>query len=372
MSGCLPHQHQPAGLREAFRVASGVVLRRRCLAAATDPDRVCLRLDPSSEDGKLRVVSLAPRPRLSEWEESFLHLAPQRLIIEVEGPASLSIHVGRFGARYDRGRYTADDPRSALSSLIPRGISDVLVAECRSQSRRRERCDLLHGIGTFDEGHHLAHEEQFVAELAAGAPLVAADTVYFIAAYANRFRHGAILLMTTLSEPDQMLKGLDPRFILCPCSEPAREWNAGVLDYLWWVSVVRLAQVGVSVLTPCDVPALRDWAASEGEFSVFRAREAWHRDAKNAAQLSQIDGVTVFDSQLRPCILGGHVAEVDIRDLPSEWHAFLEKRGSRHKSGAFLAYKNPGTLCIVVSQDGTLTAFSCDSSGAAKFGQVHV
>jgi DNA integrity scanning protein DisA with diadenylate cyclase activity len=74
------------------------------------------------------------------------------------------------------------------------------------------------------------------------------------------------------------------------------------------------------------------------------------RYARLAARFSVVDGIVVMSSLLEPLVFGA------LTSVPLEFTEVSDK-GARHRSAAYCASRLPGSLAIVVSQDGSVRAY---------------
>jgi hypothetical protein len=108
------------------------------------------------------------------------------------------------------------------------------------------------------------------------------------------------------------------------------------------------------------------------ELERLQRDTAEHRLAQNLARLSHIDGAVLVDRNLNVLAFGAKIRvrtkECRVRRLRlgegEQLIELAELGGTRHQSAASYAMERPGSVALVVSQDGTLSLISCSDARA--------
>jgi hypothetical protein len=140
-----------------------------------------------------------------------------------------------------------------------------------------------------------------------------------------------------------------------------------MLDVVGWDTHRSLARRGITIL-PLNAQfqsaaGLQVWADEIGGVRFDTAVRRWHEDVKRCAQLTQTDGAVIFDPLLSPRAFGVKFLVTEPGTLPEAFRQLVGRRGMRHQSAASIVNAVPGSLAIVVSQDGGVTGFAHSSSG---------
>jgi len=340
----------------------------RRLAPGAGRDWLCARFgrDP---DGRWSVLSVAPR---QEFPPMLADLAWGNIaFVETGGPGCVVLKVNDHEVRYARGRYVTFDPIGSIRAILPSFMPEAMAAPILAPFANRH--DHQPPYVDVDEHAYAHHYDAFADEVRDVAGIVAADGVYFIAEYTNRLRHGGTLLV---AENPNALFGATPllgtaRHTMSPIQDVDKRWNAAMLEALEWESHRRLARKGVTVLAGLNKEfqggdGLKRWIDGPGNGRIGGCLKRWNGDAHRCAELTQMDGVTVFDRLLHPVAIGVKVLNVTdevVEKLPSEFREVALGRGLRHQSAACAVAALRGSLALVVSQDGHVTAFAHGTDG---------
>jgi hypothetical protein len=365
-------------MREGGTLTSELVLRPpvrdfdglRRLAPAAGRERLCLRFG-RDRDNEWTVLAIAPRQELTEpFAESFWGTL---VLAEAMDPGCVVLRVNHYEVRYERGRYVTFDPLTSLRAILPAFIPDALAAYALNLTPDVHQRG--HALPTLviDEEAYWGHYEAFAEEVRGTARDAATDGVYFIAEYTNRLHHGGTLLF--MDNPQTLLgnaSAASARHTFSPVEDQEKRWNNAMLEALEWESHRRLAEKGASVLGPRlyeqfrGAEGLKLWTQEVCRWRIKTALEEWQASAHRCADLTQIDGVAVFDALLNPHGTGVKLLNVNdesVRRLPEAFRDAALGRGLRHQSAACAVASIPGSLALVVSQDGHVTAFAHAKDG---------
>lgn len=315
-------------------------------------------------DQALHLVGIGPIPSLSPDDRT----VPERFHLTLHGPGHLTVSNVLATVEYKRGQYRSSDESSDLREYWPEAAIKSLVKMVAKPNRRTKELGVGSSTVAIDEVQWKQHGERF-AEIARNrAPFTMRKAGASLLAEARLLGHGAAILVTESTDPVRNVVKTALPFARPVRAAGSAAWSAGLVSHLAHGIHCSLAQgvLGepVAVLKQLtdawgtkDLPA---WASAAGAARLQAAERTAADTLRALARLTQIDGALICDGLLEP-VAAGVVFEVPPwRELDEE----LRERGTRHQSMWAAAKANPGSLGLVVSQDGDITAFRGDEAPA--------
>ena len=179
----------------------------------------------------------------------------------------------------------------------------------------------------------------------------------------RELHHGGCLMLTNLEQP--------PAIVFAKCNELESKLKSspGNYGYNWSIlgyvhvrtHLLMLERDGTVILKDLEERTPQDADMMLREIHLSMHDRQLGRYAELSAQLSSVDGIVVMDRLLEPVIFGGLVnLPADFTDVPD--------KGARHRAGAYCASLIPGSVAIVVSQDGGVTAYRKPADGGPIVG----
>lgn len=281
--------------------------------------------------------------------------------VVVHGPGVVALQDrGRGVSVYERGAYRS--PETWRDVAIPTELTARLVELSRPGSRTMPWSLQPESMRSVDPVRWQLLQGRWIKAATSVAEHAARIWLAQLASAIARNRHGGALLHVPSSDVSPGLLS-DPGTALAvpptsPCHAPAS--LLGLLEYVFAVTNLEAAQDGVAVLRgqPGSGMSLDQWAIYNGApvaYAAFRRLRDW---AKATASLSGVDGAIVLDQYLSPALFGAKFTTTEVPSGVEHDHDELAKRGTRHRSMAAAVGATPGSIGVVVSQDGPITVFS--------------
>jgi len=288
--------------------------------------------------------------------------------IRVIGPGAIELTVGDATVRFDRHSYESIDESRTISELVPAKYSESIATVCTAPTQFNFGLWLGHSVVGYSPELLKEHSSVLWEEALAVARGAATQTVAALIRDIRAGMHGGtIVFVDDPDEGESPIAQLDviDAYRLQEWNSPMKPdpWNCGLLDYVGWRTHRELARRGITVLSDLGTSGqdLRKWADSVGWIRVKLAAELWEADTHATARLASTDGAVILDQRFRPLAFGckfGSVNSGSHQDSNTE-NSLLGK-GMRHRSAAAVVARDPNAMALVISQDGSVTAFRHD------------
>jgi len=338
-------QHPPE--RRLTPIATGAeAIRRLCLAI--DPRENCWRISLDESTNDISVTGIArcpvgtlPRPYVDT-------------IIEVDGIASVSIRIGDARAKYSRCQHFVPNAETLLPTLIPTAIVDAVSQRCFTTTGPAPTVKYLpfaRGYVPIDIESYDSYRPQLESTTREVADALIPPIILLALRRMQELQHGGCLVLTA-SEP--LLTDLFAKsWRLSPIAEKGPDsygYNWAPLAYVQVFAHLKLAKDGVVIFSDLKALPLEEARRLLQDVHLSaRDRDAGDY-ARLVAQLTVVDGIVVLSPLLEPSMFGG------ITSVPSDFTDVASK-GARHRAAAYCTTLLPGSVALVVSQDGTVTAY---------------
>jgi len=361
---------------------SGDGIRRLCLASVPGKNCWRLRYDPATKS--VAIIGLA------NYFESFFPMdIYDETIIDIDGPGSIAIRIGSARAKYARGRHYPPTADETLRSVFPQVIIETVARQCFTTKGWKQRPSIPFGRGfqTLDGELYAANRTKLEDIMKEAANVYVPGVVLTIVDHMRQLRHGGCVVLTIEAALPDSLFSKANRLGPPPATTEQSGYNAAFLSLIQaeghrvlaerekvvlfdQLKPRRLEEKANSLTLPDDERAAlleeiradaltRSTNLLRDVHSTPSDREAGQY-ARLCARLSTIDGIVVLDPLLEPAVFGGLVS------IPSEFTGVKDK-GARHRSAACCATQIPGCLALVVSQDGSVTAYREGDAGLEEF-----
>jgi hypothetical protein len=339
--------------------SGGEAIRRLCLAA--DPRENCWRLSFDESTGAVAVTGLANYPF-----DLSLPSPLEGTYIEVEGVASVSIRVGDARAKYAGCRHYVPTGETVLRNLIPAEVVEAVAQHCLTTTGLTATDRYVPwgqgAVTPLDYETYVAHRTKLETLVRQAASDVVPAVVLMTVRRMRELHHGGGLILLNQESLPVPPADLFAKFAsLSPISD------TGPSKYGYnWASLAFVQALAHSTLAAREgIVMLRDLKEKSLDEAKSLLRDLhltlFDREAARYtrvwAQLSVIDGIVVMSSVLEPLVFGGLVS------VPPDFTEVRDK-GTRHRSAAYCATRLLGSVAVVVSQDGAVTAYRKPSADA--------
>lgn len=220
--------------------------------------------------------------------------------------------------------------------------------------RERESIRAEHSAAQANEASPTAVEHELVGR-------VTQQMLRRVIRLVRNARHGGMILVTDMSDPDAGLRGLRLKYRL-EQDEPARRYRSILLRVL------------AAVAAPVSKPSV-GWEDFLSNVSADLAalEQAVFEWSRVIANLAAIDGAVVLDKRFGLVAFGAEVS-AELPTPPRVWRAKdtegvnrradeIESVGTRHRAAFRFVNDHPTGLAIVISQDGGVS-FVANRDGA--------
>jgi hypothetical protein len=322
----------------------------KSISAAFNPERTGFVVAAASRNQDTRPVILGTITRPSTSLPSpQLHRPP--VVIEAEAPGVVPVSIGEAKAVYRRGEIR--EQTHTIPGLSLEAETEQLVREVCSPRLQRERICLPgdQGPTPIDAGRWAGESKDIGAIVRRSTLRIYERILQRIArTMVQARRGGGILLLPADGDTAGLFAG--GRWY----DQPDRRLQRDVVRLLSLDAVHRLTLMGrpLSAEPGLSSPAeLTRWANDR----LRSALAVLEENCQYCADLTEADGAAVLRTDL-----GIEAFSVKLSshegDWPSSLARFLETRGNRHRAMAGAVVRQPGSMALVVSQDGEITVFA--------------
>ena len=332
-------------------VTGGEDIRRLCLA--TDPAENCWRIQYDEAKDDISVIGVANMPpEVAASLPSYF----DETVIEVDGTACVSVRIGNTRrARYWRSEHFVPNVEEILPTLIPSSVVETIARKCFTPSPLPKDAPFIpfgQDAGTpLHKESYLANKEKYEATTREVAQATVAPVIRLALRRMQELQHGGCLILTNEEHP---ANPFDPSYRL-----DRREGGFSRAGYNWAYLAYVQAATHLLLARRDNLVILKDLKDRPLDYAQLVLENLHYklydreaaRYARLWAQLSVIDGMVVMNHLLEPLVFGG------ITTVPDSFKGLKGKKGARHQAGAYAATRFPGSVAIVVSQDGSVTAY---------------
>lgn len=319
------------------------------ISAAFNPERTGFVVTSGrGQNQSPMILGTIPRPS-TPLPPPQLHQPP--LVIEAEAPGVVSISIGEAKAVYRRGEVR--EQSRTIPGLALEAETELLIREVCCPRLQLQRICLPGDQGlTPIPAASWASESKHIAAIVRRSSRRIYDRI--LQSIARKMvqarRGGAILMLPADNSSDGLFAG--GRWY----EQPDRRLLRDVVRILSLEVVHRLTVMGrpLSVEPGLSSPAeLASWANDR----LRSALTALEENCQYCADLTESDGAAVLRSDLG---IEGFSVKLTSHEgaWPDHLARFLETRGNRHRAVAGAVVRRPGSLGLVVSQDGDVTVFT--------------
>jgi hypothetical protein len=343
------HPHRSLDIQRFDRPIGLTAKQLQSISVAFNPERTGFVVAPARAKGHCPLI-LGTIPRSgASLPPPQLHRPP--LVIEAEAPGVVSVSIGEAKAVCRRGEVR--EQSRTIPGLALEAETELLIREvCRPRLQLERIC--LPG----DQGLTPIPASSWASQSKDVAAIVRRSTrrIYdrILQSIARKMvrarRGGAILMLPTDTTTDGLFAG--GRWY----QHPDRRLLRDAVRILSLEVVHRLTVMGRSLGAEPGLssPAeLASWANDR----LRSALAALDESCQFCADLTEADGAAVLRSDL-----GIEGFSVKLSSHEGDWPAalarFLETRGNRHRAVAGAVVRQPGSIGLVVSQDGDVTVFT--------------
>jgi len=312
----------------------------------------CFIVEGGARHGNtLMIVGTAALPQAEMLPSS---MYPRPVVVSVNGPGRICLEIGDVKVIYDRGALRNCD-RSRIDKLWKK-IALAFVAKVSTPCNISNGLTYgLYGHPSLDASSWEAYESDYINIANEYCPILLSGVVEVIVREIQRADHGgAFMLLPSPVQRDTLFQ--EKRWY----SNIRQELSEAVHKSLALNSIYTLASQGkliypngVLPTAPDDLPYWVDriiYPQLTNSFINLRSqcqRIAHLANADGSVVLNTMFGLEAFSAKLKGQTL----------NLPADLARFLGSRGNRHNSMARAIATVPGSIGIVVSQDGDAVCF---------------
>ena len=288
---------------------------------------------------------------------------PRPVVVSVNGPGRICLEIGDVKVIYDRGALRNCD-RIRVDKLWKK-IALAFVAKVSTPCNISNGLTYgLYGHPSLDAGSWEAYKSDYINLANEYCPILLSGVVEVIIREIQKAGHGgAFMLLPSPVQRDTLFQ--EKRWY----SNIRQELSEEIHKSLALNSIYKLASQGkliypkgVLPTAPDDLPYWVDrivYPQLTNSFIELRGqcqRIAHLANADGAVVLNTMFGLEAFSAKLKGQTL----------NLPADLASFLGSRGNRHNSMARAIATVPGSIGIVVSQDGDAVCFHNSSENNVK------
>lgn len=333
------------------------------LSPALSEDVDCFIVEEGACDSNtLMIVGTGALPRAELLPHS---MYPRPVVVSVNGPGRISLEIGDLKIFYDKGELM-DCNRNRLESLW-RGVAPAFVGNVSTPCNISNSLTYgLYGHPSLDADSWKTHKSDYVNCANHYCPVLLSGVMEVIVGEIQRADHGGAFML--LPSP---VRSDNPLFReKCWYSTIRNQLSEAIHKSLALSSIHMLAlqgkwiyPEGVLPTTPDDMPCWVDrivYPQLTDSFIDLR------RQCKRIARLANADGAVVLSTMFGLEAFSAKLVS-ETTTLPNDLERFLGSRGNRHNSMARAIATVPGSMGVVVSQDGDVACFHNSPGSSIEF-----
>ena len=212
------------------------LLRR--LTPATDSERTCLRIQSQGDDRPLQIVGITARPLIRDIHPS---LARDLALVEVMGPAQVSLQIGDHVVRFNKHKYVVPDGPGKVDTHLIAAIPSAITQHVTTPNSNGTLLHLGNTVLGASKEALVKHRIKLIEETNKVARQMTVDTICELTRLANKLGHGAAFVFTdsswllnSMALPSGLVQNANWIIQRKKGGISADPWNCGMLDYVVW------------------------------------------------------------------------------------------------------------------------------------------
>lgn len=328
------------------------------ISPALSEDDDCFIVEGGAKHGNtLKIVGTAALPQAELLPHS---MYPRPVVVSVNGPGVICLEIGDVKIVYDRGALK-NSTRSQVDRLWTSTALTFVDRVATTGNKVKVLAYGLYGNPELDAGSWESHKSDYVNIANDYCPVLLSGVLRVIVREIQRADHGgAFMLLPSPAQRDDLFR--DKRWY----SEIRLELSEAIHRTLALNSIYTLASQGKWIYPKGVLPTSPDdfpfWVDRIVYPQLTNSYIYLTKQCQRIAHLTNADGAVVLNTLFG---LEAFSAKLNIAmtTLPADLAGFLGSRGNRHTSMASAISSLPGSIGVVVSQDGNAVCFHRLSEG---------
>ena len=332
------------------------------IGPALSEDDDCLIVEGGARHGNaLMIVGTAALPQAELLPHS---MYPRPVVVSVNGPGVISLEIGDIKLVYDRGELKISN-HSHLDKLWSNIAPPFVVKVSTPGNKVKVLAYGLYGHPELDAGLWESHKNDYANIAKDYCPVLLSGVIRVIVREIQRTEHGgAFMFIPSSVQRNDLFR--DKRWY----SEIRLELSQAIHRTLALNSIYALALQGTWMYPKGVLPTAPDdfpyWVERIVYPQLTNSCMYLTKQCQRIAHLANADGAVVLNTSFG---LEAFSAKLNsaIPTLPAGLASFLGSKGNRHNSMANAISALPGSIGVVVSQDGSAVCFHRLSEGDIEF-----
>lgn len=324
------------------------------ISPALSGDDDCLIVEGGAKYGNpLMIVGTAARPQAELLPSS---MYPRPVVVSANGPGVICLEIGDLKIVYDRGTLKNSNRRQA--NKLWKNIALAFVGKVSTPSNLVQVLAYgLYGNPELDAELWELHKDDYISIANEYCPALLSGVLHVIVREIQRADHGgAFMLLPTPMQRDSLFRGMrlysEIRYELSEAIHRALALNS---IYTLALQGKWIYPTGVLPTTPDDFPF---WVEQIVYPQLTNSYIYLTKQCQRIARLASADGAVVLNTLYGLEAFSAKLnSRTDMTTFPTELAKFLGSRGNRHNSMASAISSLPGSIGVVVSQDGNAVCF---------------
>lgn len=311
-------------------------------------------------DNGIYIVGTAPLPHADLLPPMYL----QPIVVSANGPGRISLEIGDVKVVYDRGEMKHCD-RSQLAGLWEAVIPAFVDKVSATGNVMNVLKYGVYGSPELDTCSWESSKIDYVRIAKEYCPILLSGVVKVIAGEIQRTDHGGALILRPASASKE-----DLFQDACWYSHPRLNLSEAIHKLLALKTIYALASKGIWIYPKGVLPDAPDdfryWVERIVRPQFSQSCIDLTRQCQRIAKLASADGAVVLSPLFE---LEAFSAKLKLfsPQLACEMAKFLKPKGNRHNSMAKAVSQFPGSIGVVVSQDGNAVCFHSLSENQHRF-----